>query len=55
MELLTPTGAAILTTLAQSFGPLPQMTIKNIGQNYIRDAYFGVWVRPMVGYNYDFG
>jgi uncharacterized protein (TIGR00299 family) protein len=30
-ELLTPTGAAILTTLAQQFGPLPQMTIEGIG------------------------
>jgi uncharacterized protein (TIGR00299 family) protein len=30
-ELLTPTGAAILTTLASGFGPLPQMTIERIG------------------------
>jgi uncharacterized protein (TIGR00299 family) protein len=30
-ELTTPTGAAILATLAQSFGPLPAMTIERIG------------------------
>ena len=31
MELTTPTGAAILTTLADRFGPLPRMTIERIG------------------------
>jgi uncharacterized protein (DUF111 family) len=30
-ELLTPTGAAILTTLASSFGPMPEMIIEQIG------------------------
>jgi uncharacterized protein (TIGR00299 family) protein len=30
-ELLTPTGAAILTTLASEFGPMPLMTIERIG------------------------
>jgi pyridinium-3,5-bisthiocarboxylic acid mononucleotide nickel chelatase len=30
-ELLTPTGAAILTTLASDFGPLPVMTVEQIG------------------------
>jgi uncharacterized protein (TIGR00299 family) protein len=30
-ELLTPTGAAILTTLASDFGPLPSMTVEQIG------------------------
>jgi uncharacterized protein (TIGR00299 family) protein len=30
-ELTTPTGAAILTTLAESFGPLPAMKIERIG------------------------
>jgi uncharacterized protein (TIGR00299 family) protein len=31
MELTTPTGAAILTTVADRFGPLPAMTIEAIG------------------------
>ena len=31
MELTTPTGAAILTTVAEAFGPLPAMTIETIG------------------------
>jgi uncharacterized protein (TIGR00299 family) protein len=30
-ELLTPTGAAILTTLASDFGSLPPMTVEQIG------------------------
>jgi uncharacterized protein (TIGR00299 family) protein len=30
-ELTTPTGAALLTTLADEFGPLPDMTIKAVG------------------------
>ncbi|MGB5983702.1 MAG: nickel pincer cofactor biosynthesis protein LarC [Desulfobacterales bacterium] len=30
-ELLTPTGAAILTTLAAGFGPLPAMSVTHIG------------------------
>lgn len=30
-ELLTPTGAAILTTIADSFGPMPEMRIDTIG------------------------
>lgn len=30
-ELTTPTGAALLTTLAESFGPLPSMTIRTVG------------------------
>ncbi|HSO19071.1 MAG TPA: LarC family nickel insertion protein, partial [Desulfosarcina sp.] len=30
-ELLTPTGAAILTTLASGFGPMPAMTVQQIG------------------------
>jgi uncharacterized protein (TIGR00299 family) protein len=30
-ELTTPTGAALLTTLAHEFGPLPAMTIRAVG------------------------
>ena len=30
-ELLTPTGAAILTTLASDFGPMPVMSVEQIG------------------------
>ncbi|GIX46492.1 MAG: hypothetical protein KatS3mg131_0703 [Candidatus Tectimicrobiota bacterium] len=31
LELATPTGAALLTTLAQHFGPLPPMRVERIG------------------------
>ena len=30
-ELLTPTGAAILTTLSSGFGPMPAMTVEHLG------------------------
>lgn len=30
-ELTTPTGAALLTTLADGFGPLPDMTLERVG------------------------
>lgn len=30
-ELLTPTGAAILTTLSSGFGPMPAMTVRQTG------------------------
>jgi uncharacterized protein (TIGR00299 family) protein len=30
-ELLTPTAAAVLTTICQDFGPLPAMTVESVG------------------------
>lgn len=30
-ELVTPTGAAIISTLAEDFGPMPNMVIENVG------------------------
>ena len=30
-ELLTPTGAALVTTLAEEFGPIPAMTVESVG------------------------
>jgi len=36
-ELLTPTGAAILTTLGSEFGPMPMVNVKRIGYGAGRD------------------
>ncbi|MGE5423022.1 MAG: nickel pincer cofactor biosynthesis protein LarC [Ignavibacteriales bacterium] len=31
MELVTPTGAALLTSVCQAFGPMPALTLRSIG------------------------
>ncbi|MEW6374483.1 MAG: nickel pincer cofactor biosynthesis protein LarC, partial [Thermodesulfobacteriota bacterium] len=36
-ELLTPTGAAILTTLGSEFGPMPLMNVEKVGYGAGRD------------------
>jgi hypothetical protein len=36
-ELLTPTGAAILTTLGSEFGPMPRIDVEQIGYGAGRD------------------
>jgi uncharacterized protein (TIGR00299 family) protein len=58
-ELLTPTGAAILTTLAEGFGPMPSMTAECIGYgagtaersiaNLLR-LFIGTTTRSAIGY-----
>ena len=49
-ELVTPTGAAIVTTLAQSFGPLPMLTIEQVGYGAgSRDRDFPNVVRAYLG------
>ncbi len=49
-ELVTPTGAAILTTLAQGFGPFPPMTVEQIGYGAgQRDFPFPNLLRLLVG------
>jgi uncharacterized protein (TIGR00299 family) protein len=56
-ELVTPTGAAIVTTLAKSFGPMPQMWLTGIGygsgtrqRNYpnVLRAFLGEVNRPVL-------
>jgi hypothetical protein len=49
-ELLTPTGAAILITLAAEFGPIPAMAIQSIGYGAgRRDLPFPNLLRLMIG------
>lgn len=49
-ELVTPTGAAILTTLAKGFGPFPPMTVERIGYGAgQRDFPFPNLLRLLVG------
>jgi hypothetical protein len=54
-ELLTPTGAAILTTVAESFGPLPQMKIEKIGcgAGTLNSEHFPNVVRLILGESVD--
>jgi hypothetical protein len=50
-ELLTPTGAAILTTVAESFVPLPQMKIEatGYGAGTLDSEHFPNVVRLIIG------
>jgi uncharacterized protein (TIGR00299 family) protein len=49
-ELVTPTGAAILTTMAEGFGPFPPMTVEKIGYGAgQRDFPFPNLLRLLVG------
>jgi uncharacterized protein (TIGR00299 family) protein len=54
-ELLTPTGAAILTTVAESFGPLPQMKIEatGYGAGTLDSEHFPNVVRLFIGQSAD--
>ena len=49
-ELVTPTGAAILTTLAKGFGPFPPITVEKIGYGAgQKDFPFPNLLRLLVG------
>ncbi len=49
-ETVTPTGAAILTTLAKSFGPLPPMRLSEVGYGAgRRDAEYPNALRVLLG------
>lgn len=49
-ELTTPTGAAILKTMAESFGTMPQLTIESIGYGCgTRDLEIPNMLRLLVG------
>jgi uncharacterized protein (DUF111 family) len=49
-ELVTPTGAAILTTLSEGFGPLPDMTVEKTGYGAgSRERDFPNVVRAFLG------
>lgn len=49
-ELVTPTSAAILTTLVEEFGPFPEMTIESIGYGAGKTEFpFPNLLRVLVG------
>ena len=50
-ELVTPTGAAIISTLAQSYGPLPAMRVRSAGYGAGKREYeqFPNALRVMIG------
>lgn len=49
-ELVTPTGAAILSTLASSFGPFPAMTVERTGYGAgFRDLVIPNLLRVVIG------
>jgi uncharacterized protein (DUF111 family) len=48
-ELVTPTGAAIVTQLATSFGPMPSMTIERIGYGSDEQRSPALVTRAIVG------
>ena len=50
VELVTPTGAALLTSLADHYGGFPAMTLKSIGVGAgQRDLPFPNVVRVLIG------
>jgi uncharacterized protein (TIGR00299 family) protein len=62
-ELVTPTGAGIIATLAETFGPIPEMEIDRVGYgsgskkrrelpNLLR-VFVGKKIEPMAGSNHD--
>jgi uncharacterized protein (TIGR00299 family) protein len=49
-EMVTPTGAAILTGIVQEFGPFPQMTVESIGYGAGKNEFaFPNVLRLLVG------
>ncbi len=50
METVTPTGAALLTSLASSFGPIPPMTLQALGYGAgLRDLPIPNVIRVLIG------
>jgi hypothetical protein len=55
-ELVTPTGAAILTALVASFGPIPSLTLSSVGYGAgDRDLPIPNLIRLLIGETYDTG